>query len=107
MLVGVFAIALALRLAGASLAQVTPISGFGSYDAIARHWLATGEFRDGLGVAHRTPGYPALLAGVYALCGLDWRAVAIVQAVLGALTAGMVASIAASIVSPVLRWSPA
>jgi 4-amino-4-deoxy-L-arabinose transferase-like glycosyltransferase len=96
---GVFAAALALRLLWAGFAHVTPVSDFASYDAIARHWLATGEFRDGLGVAYRTPGYPALLAGIYAAWGPDWRAVALVQAVLGALTAGLVTLIAGAVVS--------
>lgn len=96
----VFVVALALRVLWAAFAQVTPISDFASYEALARQWLATGEFRDGLGLAYRTPGYPALLAGVFGLCDASLQAVALVQAVLGALTAALVALLALTVVSP-------
>jgi hypothetical protein len=95
----VLLVALAVRVLWALLAQVTPVSDFAGYDAIARRWLATGQYRDDLGLAYRTPAYPALLAGTYALCGTSLKALGVVQAVLGALTAAGVALLASQIVS--------
>jgi len=96
----VFVVALLLRLAWAGAATVTPFSDFNNYSSIAQHWLATGEFDAGLGRAYRTPAYPALLAGTYALCGANLKAVAFVQATLGALTAALVTLLAGTLVSP-------
>lgn len=86
-----------LRLAWALHAHVTPIADFASYDAIAWRWLTTGHYGSS---AYRTPGYPALLAAVYAGAGHSWRAAGLVQAVLGGLTSALVVLLAAQVVSP-------
>lgn len=44
LLLGLFLIALALRLAWALKAHVTPWGDSAEYDALARNWMATGEF---------------------------------------------------------------
>jgi 4-amino-4-deoxy-L-arabinose transferase-like glycosyltransferase len=96
----VFLLALFVRLAWSTLATVTPISDFHGYDVMARGLLHTGEFAHGMGRAYRTPAYSGLLAGVYAVCGENIRAVWLVQSVLGALTAALVVLIAALLFSP-------
>jgi 4-amino-4-deoxy-L-arabinose transferase-like glycosyltransferase len=90
------ALSLGLRLAWALHAHVTPIADFASYDAIAWRWLATGHYGSS---AHRTPGYPAFLAAVYAGAGHSWGAAGLAQAVLGGLTSSLVVLLAAYVVS--------
>ena len=71
-LAAILVVALALRLL--ALVGAEPLPGRGDaqeYDQIARHWLASGRYTTpghgvpGAHLAIRTPGYPALLAGLY------------------------------------------
>jgi 4-amino-4-deoxy-L-arabinose transferase-like glycosyltransferase len=111
--------ALIVRVLWVSFAQVTPIGDHYGYDRTAVHWLETGEYRSTLAdieyrvgrpavladklpppvLAYRTPGYILFIAAIYKLCGHNWGAVAAVQAVLGALTAGLVTVMAGRLVS--------
>lgn len=50
-------------------------------------------------LAYRTPGYPGLLALIYLAVGHSWKAAAMFQALLGALTSGMLVLLAATVVS--------
>jgi 4-amino-4-deoxy-L-arabinose transferase-like glycosyltransferase len=96
----VFLFALIVRLAWCTLATVTPISDCAGYNTLARELLKTGRFHYGMGDAWRTPGYPGFMAGVYAVLGDNARAVALVQAFLGALSAAAVVLIASQVASP-------
>lgn len=71
------------------------------YDEIARSILSGGGFAHAghlTGIV--TPGYPLFLAGVYAVAGHGTFGVAIVQALLGAATAGLIALIAFRLAGP-------
>jgi 4-amino-4-deoxy-L-arabinose transferase-like glycosyltransferase len=96
----VFLVALVIRLAWTTFATVTPVSDFHGYDRLARTLLHTGELSHSMGRAYRTPAYPGLLAGTYAVFGEEIRAAWLVQAVLGALAAALVVVIASLMVSP-------
>jgi hypothetical protein len=91
----VFSVALAVRLPWALWATVTPVSDFAGYRATAQQWLATGEFDGGLGRAYRTPGYPALLVAIEAVCGPNLHAIAVTQAVIGSAAAALTTLLAA------------
>jgi 4-amino-4-deoxy-L-arabinose transferase-like glycosyltransferase len=72
------------------------------YDELARNWLdhgVYGLFVHGqlVSVDMRVPGYPAFLAGVYAVFGRSSRAVMLVQAVVDLMTCVLTAMIAATI----------
>jgi 4-amino-4-deoxy-L-arabinose transferase-like glycosyltransferase len=96
----VFLLALVLRLAWCTLATVTPISDCAGYHKLACTLLATGQLHHSLGEAWRTPAYPGFLAGVYALFGENVRAAALVQSLLGALSAAAVVWLASLVASP-------
>ncbi|HXN72435.1 MAG TPA: glycosyltransferase family 39 protein [Candidatus Acidoferrales bacterium] len=75
------------------------------YDELARNWLDHGVY--GLfvhgqltPVDMRMPGYPAFLAGVYAVFGRSGRAVMLVQALVDLITCVLTALIAARIAPP-------
>lgn len=98
--IGVFVLSLVLRLIWASAAHVTPISDHYGYDATALHWAQTGEYRH-LGAewrAYRPPGYPAFLALLYLAVGHNHTAASLAQAVLGALTSGLLVLLAGRVV---------
>jgi 4-amino-4-deoxy-L-arabinose transferase-like glycosyltransferase len=72
------------------------------YEELARNWLdhgVYGLFVHGqlVSVDMRMPGYPAFLAGVYAVFGRSSRAVMVLQAVIDLITCVLTAMIAASI----------
>jgi 4-amino-4-deoxy-L-arabinose transferase-like glycosyltransferase len=96
----VFLGSLLIRVAWVASAHATPISDFQIYDDNAVRWLKTGHFGVLGSYAYRTPGYPGLLALVYALAGHSWRAAGYAQALLGALTSGLVVLVAARMLSP-------
>ena len=95
--VAVFLAALVIRVVWALVAKVTPISDFATYDGMAMRWLETGQFGDS---AYRTPGYPAFLAAIYAVFGHSVTAAKLAQAVLGAISAGLLVVLASHMVSP-------
>jgi len=95
LLFGLFLIALALRLAWALKAHVTPWGDSAEYDELARNWMATGQFGRPGAWAWRTPGYPAFLALVYRLFGPEVRVAMVAQAGLGAVTCLLVALLGA------------
>lgn len=98
--IGVFVLSLTLRLIWASGAHVTPISDYYGYDATALHWAQTGEYRH-LGAewrAYRPPGYAAFLALLYLVVGHNHTAASVAQAVLGALTSGLLVLLAGLVV---------
>ncbi|MFH1024242.1 MAG: glycosyltransferase family 39 protein [Planctomycetota bacterium] len=70
------------------------------YDTLARNFIAGKGFviEDGR-AAIRTPGYPALVAAVYAVTGNSPRAVAILQAILDVLTAWLLWCLARKILN--------
>jgi len=96
----VFLFSLLLRATWAAFAHVTPISDFHGYNALALNWLESGTFGSPARLAYRTPGYPGFLALVYLCFGHSWKAVAMVQAFLGAVTSGLVVLLAAHVLSP-------
>ncbi len=95
----VFLLALLVRLAWCTLATVTPISDCADYHKLAGLLLETGRLHHSLGEAWRTPGYPGFLAGVYAVFGDNVRAAALIQSVLGALSAAAVVLIVSRVAS--------
>jgi 4-amino-4-deoxy-L-arabinose transferase-like glycosyltransferase len=95
----VFACSLVIRVGWVGFARVTPISDFQGYDELAVRWQETGRFARLGSLALRTPGYPGFLAAVYAVGGHNWKAAALVQAVLGALSSGLLFLLAAQMLS--------
>ena len=94
-LAGIFVLALALRLALITAHERPLFSDEIDYDQLARTMVATGSFsQDGHPTAYRTVGYPAFVAGVYALGGPDPRRVHVVQAVLSAATSALLFAVA-------------
>jgi len=96
----VFVFSLAIRVTWVALAHVTPISDFKGYDELAMRWLTTGQFGEAGSYAYRTPGYPGFLALVYTVVGHSPRVAGFVQALLGALTSGLLVLLAAHVLSP-------
>ena len=83
----VFALALATRIvyqAAVVGEQAPPQDDAAQYDSIAWSVAQGGDFvtQDGLR-SHRAPGYPLLLAGVYAGFGHHWSIGRLVQALMG------------------------
>jgi 4-amino-4-deoxy-L-arabinose transferase-like glycosyltransferase len=71
------------------------------YDALAQSLLRGDGFTyQGQATAFVVPGYPAFLAGIYALFGRDLVAVGMVQAILGAVSAVFIASTTARLAGP-------
>ncbi len=81
----VFLIALVVRATWVTFAHVTPISDFARYDALAWQWLSSGDFGSAQLRAYTTPGYPGLLALIYAVFGRSYTAAAYVQAIITAI----------------------
>ncbi len=90
---------LGLRVLWVLFAVVTPVSDFDGYDFLAWRWVTEGEFGYHMGLAYRTPGYPAFLAVVYTLFGHSWKAAGVANAVLGGVTSGLLVLLAAKLVS--------
>jgi 4-amino-4-deoxy-L-arabinose transferase-like glycosyltransferase len=79
----IMGLAVGLRLA---LGWMHPFTfpDWADYDALARALVAHQPYETGGNIATRMPGYPLLVAAIYAICGTDaQRAVAVVQAFLG------------------------
>lgn len=85
---GVFAAALAARLAFWRLQGTLPLAGDAlEYDAFARNLVEAGRYLGPSGeAASRMPGYPLFLAGLRVLFGAAPEAVIAAQCLLGALT---------------------
>jgi hypothetical protein len=87
--------ALALALAAGLIARLALAAGHGplasderDYDALGRTLATTGAYSDdGAPTAYRSIGYPAFVAGVYALAGRSPRAVQAAQTLLDLATA--------------------
>ncbi len=85
---GVFVVALALRLAYAAFAEPPPISDGIHYDRLARNLVAgRGYAEDGVPTAYRPVGYPAAIAYFYLFFGPRYFPIIIFQSILGAATA--------------------
>lgn len=105
----ILAVSLCVRVGWAVHAEIRPTADAWQYHQLARSLLDSGRLRlsyqdngqegDGYVVAWRTPGYPAFLAALYRL-GFTWRGVAIVQALLGALTSLLVVLIGSRVAGP-------
>lgn len=93
--VGVFLLALGVRIAWVLRSHITPISDFAGYEQLALRLLREKSFGTSLGLAYRTPGYPAFLAAVFLAAGHSTRAVGLAQAVIGSGTAALVAAVGA------------
>lgn len=106
----VFCAALIVRLAYLMIAHrigISPIVGDspGYIDIAARLAAGNGfQAADGSPTAWRVPVYPLLLAAIFAVLGPNYDVLGIVQAVLGALTAGLVAAIAWRLAGPISGW---
>lgn len=85
---GVFAAALAARLAFWRLQGTLPLAGDAlEYDAFARNLVESGRYLGPAGeAASRMPGYPLFLAALRLLAGASPEAVIVAQCLLGALT---------------------
>ncbi len=84
----IIGVALALRLAYASVAPPPPISDEMHYDVLARSLAAGGGYvEDGVATAYWPVGYPALVAAFYAVFGFHYFPIIIFQCFLGAATA--------------------
>lgn len=82
------ALAFLVRLAFISGHERPPVSDEIDYDRLGSTLAATGTYTDdGRPTAYRPIGYPALVAGVYAVAGRCPWAVHVAQAALGALSA--------------------
>ncbi len=94
-MLGIFAVALALRLGYVALGAGPPFSDEAEYDAFGRS-LAAGEgyLQDGVPSAFRAVGYPAFLSLFYLLFGPHHIVVLIFQAFSGAATATLVLPLA-------------
>jgi 4-amino-4-deoxy-L-arabinose transferase-like glycosyltransferase len=106
----VFGLALVLRIASllaVSWANPYRISADAVlYDSLAQSLLRGDGFSyQGRATAFVVPGYPAFLAGVYALFGRDLVAVGVVQAILGAISAVFVAATTARLAGPLAGWA--
>jgi 4-amino-4-deoxy-L-arabinose transferase-like glycosyltransferase len=83
----VLILALALRLSWIALVPTWPVSDYGVFDKIAMN-VATGHgyaLTAGLPTTYRPPGYPLLLAGIYAVFGHSILAARLVNALLGVM----------------------
>lgn len=87
---GIFVIALALRLGYVAVAERPPISDEQYYDGLAQA-LAAGEgyTAGGVPTAYWPVGYPAFIAVFYAVFGHHYLPVLLFQALLGAATAAL------------------
>ena len=94
--VGVFAAALAARLAFWRLQGTLPLAGDAlEYDAFARSLVEAGRYLGPSGeLASRMPGYPLFLAGLRVLFGPSPEAVIVAQCLLGALTCAILLDLA-------------
>jgi 4-amino-4-deoxy-L-arabinose transferase-like glycosyltransferase len=83
-------VALGLRLWVAAGSTRVPQADEIGYDRTGWSIATGGGYRIDKRVTYKAPGYSAFLAAVYAVAGRDYRAVRIVQAVLGASACGLV-----------------
>lgn len=94
-LAGIVVLALALRLAFVGSRDRPLFSDEIAYDDLARTMVTTGGYSDeGHPTAYRTIGYPAFVAGIYALAGPEPGRVRAAQAVLGAASSALLYGIA-------------
>lgn len=101
----VLALCLGLRLGVALLHPVPPVADFAQYHNLALSWLTTGHFGLPDMEAKRTPGYPAFLAGIYALGGnVLWATIA--QAFLGCFSCWLLWRLAGWIPALLFAISP-
>lgn len=91
--VGVFALAAALRLALVALAPGVPASDGRAYHQYALIWLDAGAYQnlDRSPAIRWMPGWPGLLAGLYAVFGREPRVGMLANALLDAGTAALIA----------------
>jgi 4-amino-4-deoxy-L-arabinose transferase-like glycosyltransferase len=95
-LLGIFSLALVIRMVFVlSLQDGFYFPDSVDYSAAATNLLATGGFGESY---RRSPTYPLFLAGIYALFGQKIVAVRLVEALMGACLAVMIASVASRIV---------
>ena len=97
----VFCCGLVVRLWVSAVTYATPISDFAGYRTLAEDWLATGGFGHGGSLAYRTPAYPGFLALTFRAAGPSPEAVAVVQAVMGAVTSALVVLLAGAMLGVV------
>jgi 4-amino-4-deoxy-L-arabinose transferase-like glycosyltransferase len=96
--VAVLSLALLARLAIVALTPPTIEWPDGrEYDAVARSLLEHGTYGT---QTLRPPGYPTLMAGVYALFGPGLVALRVVEALLGTVAVGVVGAVGASVFGP-------
>ncbi|UCH79351.1 MAG: glycosyltransferase family 39 protein [Candidatus Coatesbacteria bacterium] len=97
---GIFIVALAVRLAYAAVAAAPPISDEQYYHGLARSLAAgQGYTAGGTPVAYWPVGYPALVAAFYAVLGSHYFPVILFQALLGAAAAAGLAWVGREFVS--------
>lgn len=87
----VFVVSLGFRGWFVGSTQHHPISDARHYERRAHHILQHGAMPDG---AYRTPAYPYLLASILKVAGPGWRAPAIANAVMGALSSALLVLLA-------------
>jgi len=92
----VFALSLGIRVVWAGFSYVTPVSDFANYHDQARQVLSERSFSN---LTFKGPGYPVFLAGLYAIFDEDVQKVAFVQALMGAISSGLVFLLAARVFS--------
>lgn len=88
-----------VRLIWTANATITPVSDFAGYHALAKQILSEGSFGREGGQAYRTPAYPLFLAAIYAVFGAEWKNAAFVQALMSAVTSGLLVLLATRVVS--------
>jgi 4-amino-4-deoxy-L-arabinose transferase-like glycosyltransferase len=113
-LAAVFLLAIAPRLAMLATTQSTeintrwcPVCGdVSAYNDLAINILRTGTYQSrGQSVAERPPFYPAFLAAVYAIAGVEnYGAVRLVQVILSAATVVVLSQFACRLFGPPAAW---
>lgn len=101
----VFLLALVLRLIWAAEAHVTPLSDFGYYQGVSHVLVETGIYGYPGRRAWVPPGYPLFIAAIYEVFGESHRTVGIIQAMLGALSAGLATLLCARVFSRACAWT--
>lgn len=102
--VGIFLLSLLVRVGWTRASAIELLGDFYCYERSAWHWVQTGEYlllpwNSVPRQADRPPGYTGFVALNYLIFGRDIKAVGYVQAVLGALTSGLIVVFAARFVS--------
>ncbi|MEW6198824.1 MAG: glycosyltransferase family 39 protein [Planctomycetota bacterium] len=102
--IGVFLLSLVIRVGWTRASAIELLGDFYCYERSGWHWVQTGEYlllpwNSVPRQADRPPGYTGFVALNYLIFGRDIQAVGCVQAVLGALTSGLIVIFAARFVS--------